>query len=118
MSGTLPFADEYGPIEPQIKNGKYQFLAPCWKNASFESKKLISKMLKVNPQHRITINELLNSDWLSPSQKIIQDTKFSMDFEREISFEQQTNNINIIINDDQYEEEESTPNKRRKISYQ
>lgn len=73
-------------------------------------------MLKVNPKNRITINELLNSDWLSSSQKIIRDTKFSMDLEREISFEEQTKNLNDINYDNQNEDAEGTPIKRRKIS--
>lgn len=56
LTGHLPFDDEnIRKLLLKVQNGR--FLMPA--SLSLEAKDLISKMLKVNPDERITINEIL-----------------------------------------------------------
>ena len=42
---------------------------PQWKNVSEEAKKVVSRMLVVNPDRRATIDELLRDPWLASKHK-------------------------------------------------
>ena len=62
LTGHLPFDDEnIRKLLLKVQNGK--FLMP--NNLSSESKDLISKMLKVNPSERITIDAILQHPLLT-----------------------------------------------------
>lgn len=66
LSGTLPFANEYGtPATVQIKNGQYRFLSPRWRNVSDEAKKLIRRILSTDVAKRPSIDELLMDPWMA-----------------------------------------------------
>lgn len=65
LSGTLPFAEDYGDIQAQILKGKFNFSANCWQQVSSDAKEMIKRMLTVNPQKRISISEIFASSWLS-----------------------------------------------------
>lgn len=78
LTGHLPFDDEnIRKLLLKVQNGK--FLMP--NNLSFESKDLISKMLKVNPSERITIDAILQHPLLTkypePSVRKNKVTEFS-----------------------------------------
>lgn len=65
LSGTLPFADDYGtPATDQIKNGRFQFRSTNWKNATPTAKLLIRELLTVNVMQRPSIVQLLRHKWL------------------------------------------------------
>lgn len=64
LSGTLPFAEDYGNIHKQITLGRYAFLAECWKEVSQSALKLIKKMLVVQPEIRINVNQIFDSSWM------------------------------------------------------
>lgn len=65
LVGYPPF---YGKSEmqtvSQIKKGAFVFHSQPWKNVSEEAKSLVSAMLVVNPENRITIKDILNHPWI------------------------------------------------------
>lgn len=62
LTGHLPFDDEnIRKLLLKVQSGK--FIMPS--NLTFEAKDLISKMLKVNPDDRITINDILRHPLLT-----------------------------------------------------
>lgn len=71
LSGTLPFADDYGsPATDQIKNANFQFRSTNWRNVSHTARTLIREMLTTNVQKRPSIDQLINTKWLRDSDMI------------------------------------------------
>lgn len=65
LSGTLPFADEYGsPATEQIKTGRFQFRSSNWSKVSQTAKSLIRELLTTNVEKRPSIDQLLRHRWL------------------------------------------------------
>lgn len=65
LSGTLPFADDYGPpVADQIKQGNFQFRSHNWSKVSSTAKELIRHLLTVDAAQRPSIHELLRKKWL------------------------------------------------------
>lgn len=68
LSGTLPFADDYGPpVADQIKQGIFQFRSQNWSKVSTTAKDLICHLLTTNADRRPSIHELLRVEWLDYS---------------------------------------------------
>ncbi|GMS95038.1 hypothetical protein PENTCL1PPCAC_17213 [Pristionchus entomophagus] len=67
LCGTLPFEDDnMQGLYRKILAGKYpvpDHLSPC-------SKQLLSRMLQVTPSHRITVQQLLEHQWLNKNYQI------------------------------------------------
>lgn len=72
ISGTLPFAEEYGNVRSQILSGKYAFIADCWKSVSQNAIRLIRKMLLVPPEIRTNVYGILASSWLNPDHESVE----------------------------------------------
>lgn len=71
LSGTLPFADEYGcPATEQIKKGKFSFRSSNWKMVSQTAKDLISELLTTDVGKRPSIDILLKHKWLNDPKMI------------------------------------------------
>lgn len=66
ISGTLPFADEYGDVHKQIISGKFEFLAKSWKEVSGDAMRLIRMMLVVQPEIRIKVPDIFATSWMHP----------------------------------------------------
>ena len=66
LSGTVPFfhEDDFELFEI-IKSGEYNFDAPAWKDISNEAKDLIARMLVVDPEKRITPDEIRKHPWIT-----------------------------------------------------
>jgi len=65
LGGYPPFFDESRKrLFAKIKAGKYEFHPAYWNETSAEAKDLISKMLTVNPDARLSAAELLHHPWL------------------------------------------------------
>mmetsp|Transcript_30288 Transcript_30288/g.57102 ORF Transcript_30288/g.57102 Transcript_30288/m.57102 type:complete len:403 (+) Transcript_30288:225-1433(+) len=68
LGGYPPFYDESEPaLFEKIKRGHFAFDDECWDDISAGAKDLISKLLVVNPQTRLTSEEALNHPWMNSS---------------------------------------------------
>lgn len=65
LCGFPPFYEEdHDNLTRKIVNGDYVFLKPWWDEISSEAKHLITRMLDVNPESRITILEIWEHPWV------------------------------------------------------
>lgn len=66
LSGTAPFDDRKGAAEMYncIKTGRYHFPDSHWANVSGEAKRLICKLLTVDPSLRFTAFDALRDPWV------------------------------------------------------
>ena len=64
--GYPPFSDENPTIslENQIKKGLYSFPKPEWNNVSKDAIDLVKKLLCVDPNRRITLEQVLEHKWI------------------------------------------------------
>lgn len=66
LSGTLPFANEYGCTAfEQIKRAQFEFRSSNWRFVSEAAKGLIRELLTADVDKRPSIEELLRHPWLS-----------------------------------------------------
>lgn len=71
LSGTLPFADDYGsPATEQIKIGKFDFRSSNWQHVTVTAKTLIRELLTTDVKKRPSINQLIQAKWLRDSPMI------------------------------------------------
>ncbi|CAM9183967.1 unnamed protein product, partial [Ectocarpus fasciculatus] len=65
LGGYPPFYDESDKeLFRKIKAGAYEFHTDYWKHISEDAKDLIRRMLVVNPDQRITVDEALSHAWM------------------------------------------------------
>jgi len=71
LCGFLPFeqtetavAGEGIVMVPQINDGYLDFPSPYWDHISKDARHLISRMLQIEPRKRISIEEVLEHEWL------------------------------------------------------
>ncbi|KAL1921255.1 uncharacterized protein VTP21DRAFT_10971 [Calcarisporiella thermophila] len=66
LCGFPPFNEEMAPpsLNVQIQTGKYDFPSPYWDCISFQAKDLVTRLLTVEPDKRLTIDEALAHPWL------------------------------------------------------
>ena len=80
LCGFPPFSDElYSPENPynladQIKNGIFNYPSPYWDSVGDPALDLIDRMLTVDPDQRISIDECLKHPWLTQSYPSISDS--------------------------------------------
>lgn len=81
LCGFPPFYDDdQHQLSSKILKGDYVFLKPWWDEISDDVKDLIMRMLDINPESRITIEEIYNHPWISHSQNFLvnDDTYFNI----------------------------------------
>lgn len=72
LSGTLPFANDYGsPATEQIKQGKFRFASPNWNYVSDQAKRLVCELLTKDVDKRPSIYTLLEHPWLTSDHSMI-----------------------------------------------
>lgn len=69
LCGFPPFYSNHGlAISPgmktRIRTGQYDFPNPEWKNVSQAAKDLIKGMLSVEPEKRLTIDQVMRNPWV------------------------------------------------------
>ncbi|KAG8596924.1 hypothetical protein GDO81_002106 [Engystomops pustulosus] len=66
LSQYPPFSEDHCkmPLKDQITGGHYNFIPAAWVNVSHEALDLIKKMLVVDPEKRLTIQQALEHPWL------------------------------------------------------
>eukprot|EP00727_Mastigamoeba_balamuthi_P009641 m51a1_g53 putative camk cdpk protein kinase (453) ;mRNA; f:172533-174210 len=67
LSGSDPFTDSTSDADLQrkIQRGQFEFTSPRWNIISEEAKDLISRLLVVDPERRMTATEALCHDWIT-----------------------------------------------------
>lgn len=71
LVGYPPFWNEnQKKLYDSISEGKYEFPAPEWNSVTEIAKKLITRMLDIDPNTRITAQETLNDSWISKREKV------------------------------------------------
>ena len=80
LCGFPPFSDElYSAQNPytlaqQIKSGRFDYPSPYWDSVADPALDLIDKMLTVNVDKRITIDECLQHPWLTEEYRGVSDS--------------------------------------------
>ncbi|KAJ5924717.1 calcium/calmodulin-dependent protein kinase [Penicillium verhagenii] len=65
LAGFPPFYDEDLDImRRQIMQGEYTFASPKWDKVSDGAKDLVSRLLTINPEERLSIKECLDHPWM------------------------------------------------------
>lgn len=70
LCGFPPFYSNHGlAISPgmktRIRTGQYDFPSPEWTNVSNDAKELIKGMLSVDPNKRLSIEEVIRNRWIA-----------------------------------------------------
>ena len=76
LCGFPPFYSLQGlPMSPGMKKrirlGQYEFPKPEWDEVSNEAKDLIRGCLNTNPEERLTIDQVLQTKWVSVSRSFL-----------------------------------------------
>ncbi|KAJ2368676.1 hypothetical protein H4S01_001455 [Coemansia sp. RSA 2610] len=68
VSGLMPFSDnDVGPkvLFAQIKSGHVDFTPGCWRTISIECQSFIRKLLQVDPEQRMSVDQALKHPWIA-----------------------------------------------------
>lgn len=79
LCGFPPFYDEnQEQLSQKILTGNYVFLQPWWDEIGDEAKHLITRMLDINPETRITLEEIYAHPWVRKAgkQSSLEDTHY------------------------------------------
>lgn len=77
LCGFPPFYDDnYDVLTQKILTADFVFLEPWWDEVGAQAKDLISKMLVINPEDRITVDEIYRHPWLADAVPLRTDSYF------------------------------------------
>ena len=68
LGGYRPFRGEGEEVMKQIRYGEYKFHKRYWSHVSDDAKNLITRMLTVDPEKRITAKSALSSRWMKATE--------------------------------------------------
>ena len=71
LGGYRPFRGEGEEVMKQIRYGEYKFHKRYWSHVSDDAKNLITRMLTVDPEKRITAQAALKSRWIRASEETL-----------------------------------------------
>jgi len=71
LGGYRPFRGEGEEVMKQIRYGEYKFHKRYWKHVSDDAKNLISRLLTVDPDQRITAKVALKSRWIQADESAL-----------------------------------------------
>lgn len=77
LGGYRPFRGEGEEVMRQIRYGEYKFHKRYWSHVSDDAKNLITRMLTVDPEKRITAKAALNSRWMKANQSELDGNELS-----------------------------------------
>ncbi|WFD23017.1 MAPK-activated protein kinase Srk1 [Malassezia equina] len=68
LCGFPPFYDEsIESLSEKVSRGQYSFMSPCWDDISDDAKDLVAKLLCVDVEKRMTIDEFFEHPWVQPA---------------------------------------------------
>lgn len=82
LGGYRPFRGTADEVMKKIRYGEYEFDEKYWRHVSEEAKKLIRRMLTVNPEERISASEALSSSWIQADSESLVGTDLTANQER------------------------------------
>ncbi|WFD26904.1 MAPK-activated protein kinase Srk1 [Malassezia nana] len=69
LCGFPPFYDEsIKTLSEKVSRGQYSFMSPWWDHISDDAKDLVAKLLCVDVEQRLTIDEFFEHPWIRPAQ--------------------------------------------------
>ena len=72
LGGYLPFEDEdEDRVFERTRNGEYDFHPTYWNGISTTGKTLVTRLLTVNPNKRISATEALDHDWMMQDTELL-----------------------------------------------
>jgi calcium/calmodulin-dependent protein kinase I len=71
LGGYRPFRGEGEEVMKQIRYGEYKFHKRYWSHVSDDAKNLITRLLTVDPEKRVTASAALNSRWIRASEETL-----------------------------------------------
>jgi calcium-dependent protein kinase len=81
LCGYPPFfGDTDADVMAKVRLGCFSFHAADWKNISDDAKKLIRKLLRMNPTDRYTAEETLNHEWIRKRAPLAKQVTLSVSF--------------------------------------
>ncbi|GAU93692.1 hypothetical protein RvY_05590 [Ramazzottius varieornatus] len=83
ICGYPPFYSNHGlPISPgmkkRIRSGQYEFHSPEWDNVSRDAKEMIKGLLKTDPTLRLTIEQVMRTNWIASHTAVPQTPLYSL----------------------------------------
>jgi hypothetical protein len=54
-------------MKKRIRSGQYEFHSPEWDNVSKDAKDMIKGLLKTDPTLRLTIEQVMRTNWIAVS---------------------------------------------------
>ena len=83
LCGFPPFyAEENSELFTLICSGKFEFHSPYWDTISDSAKDLIKKLLIVQPEKRLSTDEILNHPWLTQANDSQKTLSFKEDYQK------------------------------------
>ncbi|PAA55015.1 hypothetical protein BOX15_Mlig028881g1 [Macrostomum lignano] len=70
LTGSLPFYGTKDVLFRQILSGRYRKKPRVWDHISAEAKDLVSRLLDVDPQRRLTVEEALRHPWIHERSRV------------------------------------------------
>jgi len=77
LAGYAPFDGTTSELFQIIPTGKYRFFPQHWAHVSTEAKQVVIALLKVDPNERITAEQVLQSGWMSVEEERLSVTDLS-----------------------------------------
>ncbi|XP_071256036.1 serine/threonine-protein kinase 33-like isoform X1 [Salvelinus alpinus] len=107
LCGEPPFiATSEERLFEMIKKGELHFVGPVWDSISDAAKKVLSCLLKVDPAHRITANELLDNPWitgdtntLATPTNVLEMMRLFRDDPEEVESEEESEVVSDVLNE-------------------
>ncbi|PAA75743.1 hypothetical protein BOX15_Mlig029367g1 [Macrostomum lignano] len=70
LSGSLPFYGTKDVLFEQILCGRYRMKPRVWNLISAEAKDLVSRLLELDPERRLTVAEALRHPWINDKSRV------------------------------------------------
>ncbi|KAM9148328.1 serine/threonine-protein kinase 33 isoform 3-T9 [Pangshura tecta] len=120
LCGDPPFiASSEEKLFELIKKGELHFINPIWQTVSEAAKHVLQLLLRVDPAHRITANELLDNLWITGETHIVQrpfnvlelmkEWNNNLDIGEVCNVEEELNSPSTALNQDNMIEEQESP---------
>lgn len=77
LGGYTPFEGTTSQLLSIIPTGSYDFHEDYWANISQNAQNLVASLLQVNPMHRATAEQALQSDWMQAEEETLSVTDLS-----------------------------------------